>query len=372
MNRLHRIPKETCIAVAMSGGVDSSTTAAWLYDQGYKNIFGMTMHVYPLVENGAVPESIAITDAKKVSDSLGIPHYVLNVSKQFHEEIITNFRDEYAAGRTPNPCIRCNKWIKFTAMLDFAREHGAQYIATGHYVKVEGDNPYYIRKAHDLSKDQSYFLSRLAQEQLSYILTPLGYVNKTETREIARRLNLFNADKAESQGICFVKNTTYDKFVREDAAVESPPGPIYDTNDKYLGEHHGLINYTVGQRRGFGLALGKPYYVVDIISDTNTLIIGDDSDLLRFGVKGSEFNWIYPESPCIDEPIKARIRYRHTESPGRIIAVDGSSVRFVFDIPQRAITPGQQLVFYRDDTVLGSAVIEGSFDAARVQASARE
>lgn len=350
------------VAVAMSGGVDSSVTASILQKQGH-DVFGVTMRVSSGLGSASADArtEAMIADAKNVAAKLCIEHQVVDLSAQFRERIIEPFCDEYLSGRTPNPCIVCNKKIKFSALWEFAKSSGAEYIATGHYVTVEHGSPCRLKKGVDASKDQSYFLCRLDQDQLAHIITPLGAYKKSEVRTIAQSLELPVAHKAESQEICFLPDGDYARFVIATRREKSLPGPIVDTSGTVVGTHQGLVQYTIGQRRGLGVAFGSPRYVVAILPQTNTLVIGDDSDLMHRGVEASSVHWIVPPLFSTDYPVRARIRYRHTEASGRLIVQDAGTAVFIFDSPQRAITPGQQLVFYHNDEVLGGGFIERAF-----------
>jgi len=348
-------PEKTKIAVAMSGGVDSSVTAYLLLKKGYA-VTGVTMQVMPAGEL----TNNTINAAKSVANQLNIEHHCVDVSKTFHEQIIKPFCDQYICGRTPNPCVYCNRLIKFSALINLAREIGADYLSTGHYVRIAHGNYCKLQKGIDPKKDQSYFLARLIQNQLSKIVTPLGDYTKDQVWQIAREAGFESEKKEESQEICFLPEGDYAGFVYRYGNGTAKPGRIVYSDGKVAGTHRGLPYYTIGQRKFLGVATGKPQYVIDIRPQDNTVVIGDDRDLLRRSVKVTGLNWIVPQIPIPGTKLKGRIRYRHNESDGEIILNTGTEVEFVFDEPQRAVTPGQQMVFYRGDEVIGAGVIDSS------------
>jgi len=357
------------VAIAMSGGVDSSVAAALLLEQGYE-VIGVTMQLWPRAEEYERPGDTAaccslsaVEDARRVAARLGIPHYLLNFRDIFAAEVIGNFCCEYGQGRTPNPCIRCNQKVKFEALLRRSEEIGADYLATGHYARLEFDHArsrHVIRRGLDERKDQSYFLYAMTQEQLARTLMPLGGLTKERTRELAAYYGLPVASKAESQEICFVPDNDYAAFVaqRNPAAVIS--GDIVDTAGKILGRHRGIIHYTVGQRRGLGIASDRPLYVVDIDAESNRVVIGYEEELFRHRLTVAEMNWV--ALPGLDDRREAEValRYRMQAAPAVIQPVEGGRVLVTFDQPQRAVTPGQSAVFYHGDTVLGGGIIERS------------
>jgi tRNA-specific 2-thiouridylase len=354
------------IVVAMSGGVDSSVTAALLKHQGH-DVIGVTLNVWP---NASPDETTgskaccgisAVDDARRVADILGIPYYVLNFRDLFRQYVISDFVREYRRGRTPNPCVRCNQHVKFRPVLQRATALGAELIATGHYVRRDRDpatGRYRLRKAHDESKDQSYVLYPLQQDELARTLFPLGDYPKLETRAMAERFGLPVAKKPESMEICFVPDNRYGRYVAAQEPEAAQPGPILDVQGRYLGEHPGIIHFTVGQRKGLGLASTDPRYVVAIEPERNAIVVGSDADLFCRELIADDLNLV--ALPALTGPLRCRARLRHrmAEAPATIWPVAGQeAVRVRFDEPQRAITPGQAVVFYDGDVVLGGATI---------------
>jgi tRNA-specific 2-thiouridylase len=358
------------IVVAMSGGVDSSVTAALLKGEGHE-VIGVTLNVWPEAAPDEATRSkaccglSAVEDARRVADTLGIPYYVLNFRDLFREYVIADFVREYTRGRTPNPCVRCNQHVKFRPVLQRAAALGAAYVATGHYVRRDRDpatGRYRLRKARDLSKDQSYVLFPMRQEELARTLFPLGDLTKTETRRLAEELGLPVAGKPESMEICFVPDNKYGRYVAAQAPPAAQPGPILDTQGRYLGQHPGIIHFTVGQRKGLGLTSPDPLYVVDIEPERNALVVGSDADLRCADLLADGLNLV--ALPRLDGPVRcrARIRYRMEEAPATLEPAPEhgpDAVRLRFDSPQRAVTPGQAVVFYEGDVVLGGATIAG-------------
>ncbi|MBI5969454.1 MAG: tRNA 2-thiouridine(34) synthase MnmA [Deltaproteobacteria bacterium] len=360
------------VAVAMSGGVDSSTAAALLKDEGYE-VIGLTMHLWDQTQDGrgkfgrcCSPEDIH--DARRVADQIGIPHYVINLKKAFAEEVVDYFVAEYLKGRTPNPCVLCNEKIKFDLLLRKAEELGAKALATGHYARIElcpaNKKPrrYLLRRGKDRNKDQSYFLFSMTQEQMSKVLFPLGEKSKAEVRQQASKLGLRVAKKAESQEICFVLDDDYRGFVEKRKGREiSRPGEIVNREGKVLGFHRGLYSYTVGQRRGLGIAAPHPYYVLALDAERNRVVAGKKEELIAHGLVASGVNWI--SFPRLEGEVEAlvQIRYRHPGTPAILSPLDKERVKVDFKIPLKSVTPGQAAVFYLGDEVLGGGWIERAF-----------
>ena len=352
--------------MAMSGGVDSSVAAALLVEQGY-DVVGVTLRVWPwrapadeARRFGACCGSEAIEDARRVARALGIPHYVLDSEAEFARTVIDRFVAEYRAGRTPVPCLACNTELKFGSLLRRARAWDAVAVATGHYARVTRDaatGRFLLWRGRDRRKDQSDFLWPLTQAQLAAARFPVGDLTKEEVRAHARRLGLATADKPESQEICFVPEGDYRAFLREREPAAFRPGPIVDVEGRRLGCHGGLANFTVGQRKGLGLASGRALYVLALDARTDTVVVGPDEALRRRTLRAQGANFIALEPPTEPLPVEARIRHNHAPAPATVRALPGGGAEVVFDEPQRAITPGQSVVFYRDDLVVGGGVI---------------
>ncbi|HEY2596029.1 MAG TPA: tRNA 2-thiouridine(34) synthase MnmA [Chloroflexota bacterium] len=350
------------VIVGMSGGVDSSVTAALLKQAGHE-VIGVTLNVWPDLPNmpdiqreDACCALGAVEDARRVADTLDIPYYVLNFREVFEDRVIKDFVNTYASGRTPNPCIRCNQFIKFDALLVKARQLGAQFVATGHYARIEHGSPNRLRKAADPTKDQSYVLYVMSQDRLAAAMMPLGEFSKSETRQMAAELGLSVANKPESQDICFVPFKRYTEFIERYAPEVLQPGPIVNQDGAVLGQHRGIALHTVGQRRGLGMAAGKPLFVTQLDPATNSVVVGGAEDLLRSSCTLEEVNWIDGEPPC--DPLRAmgKARYRSQEV-ACTVEREGSGLRVEFDVPQRALTPGQALVLYTGEYVLGGGTI---------------
>lgn len=352
----------------MSGGVDSSVTAALLKEEGYE-VIGVTLQIWPAKELAAEAEKFggccglgAVADAKRVAYKLGIPHYVMNFRELFAQKVIADFCGEYSLGRTPNPCIRCNQYIKFDALLQRAKELDADFVATGHYARIEGDEAsgrYFLKKGVDLGKDQSYVLYVMAQHQLRHALMPLGSFTKKRVRQIARELNLPVANKPESQEICFIPDDDYPKFLREYIPQAAKPGPIVDRRGNILGQHRGILFYTIGQRKGLGISAKEPLYVLAIDRERNAIVVGSKGEAYGAELIANKVNWIAIAE--LERPIelKAKIRYLHQEAVAVITPLRGEDkVHVKFREPQMAIAPGQAIVFYDGDTVVGGGTIE--------------
>ncbi|HWR41132.1 MAG TPA: tRNA 2-thiouridine(34) synthase MnmA [Patescibacteria group bacterium] len=364
------------VVVAMSGGVDSSLTAALLVRQGY-DVIGATMQIWEK-EKSEVVESgedrgccslSAVHDARRVADKLGIPYYVLNFRDLFQETVVDYFIREYAAGRTPNPCIACNRHLKFEAFLKKAQALGAQYVATGHYAQIRraaSGERLLLCKGIDASKDQSYALYHLTQNTLQHFLFPLGGYTKVQTREMAREWGLAVADKPDSQEICFIPDDDYKGFLKERVPEAMVPGNIVDLRGQVLGRHQGLPLYTVGQRKGLGLAAGHPLYVIALNTERNELVVGGNEEVFAEGLIAGDLNFITMDRLTEAMPVLAKIRYSAPPAPAMLNPLPDGRVSVLFSSPQRAVTPGQSVVFYDDDIVIGGGIIvKGLTDAPR-------
>jgi tRNA-specific 2-thiouridylase len=353
------------VVVAMSGGVDSSVTAALLKDAGY-DVVGITLNPWVEVEGrGQVagprkrscsPEDVL--DAREVARRLGIPHYVFNVQAEFRRWVLDYYVAEYQRGRTPNPCLPCNRHIRFGLLLNRALALGADYLATGHYARVRRDDAgrYHLLRAVDAQKDQSYVLYHLGQFELGRSLFPLGEYTKGQVRALAAQLGLPVADKPESQDFCFLGGLDYRDWLSLQA-VEVQPGPIEDLSGRRLGEHRGIVFYTVGQRRGLGVSAGVPLYVIAIDPVRNAVIVGPEDALYRDALEAEHVSWVSGQAPAGPIRVTARVRYRAPEAPATLEPRPDGSVLVRFDQPQRAPTPGQAVVFYQGDEVLGGGII---------------
>jgi tRNA-specific 2-thiouridylase len=362
-------------AVAMSGGVDSSTVAAILIEQGIPAV-GLTMQLWNqrrlpgLDHAGSHGQRCCsiddVYDAKRVAQHLGMSHYVVNYEQKFEETVVRPFVEEYLSGRTPIPCTSCNNHVKFTPLLVTARQIGADRLATGHYARIrqnETTGRYELLRAVDSAKDQTYFLFGLSQEQMSRTDFPLGELDKSQVREIARRASLPVAEKPESQEICFVPSGDYVKFIdaylgERGESLPDEEGDLVTTSGEVIGRHRGVHRYTLGQRKGLGIAAGRPLYVIELDPESNRVVVGDDAELRSDSCEVSGINWI--SRARLDAPVRAavKIRHRHDPAPATIEPVDEVTARVKFDDPQRAITPGQAAVFYSGDVVLGGGWIE--------------
>lgn len=350
------------ILVAMSGGVDSAAVAAILVEAGH-DVVGATMKLWCYGDAGASPRSCCslrdIEDAKASASTLGIPHYVLDEASEFDREVVQPFVNSYLSGETPNPCVRCNTHLKFGSLLVRARRLGFDAVATGHYARLEQTSrgPV-LRRAVDASKDQSYVLWGIPRRDLAASRFPLGEYTKTEAREAARRAGMVVAEKVESQDICFVQGGRYSEFVksRAEGAPQTQPGELVDTAGNVLGEHQGAVHYTVGQRRGLGIAAGEPLYVVSVDAKANRVVVGNESEIRRTAFEVREVNWVSCDPPDQEREVRVKVRYRAAPAPASLIP-GGKTARVTFHEPHRAVAPGQSAVFYDGDIVLGGGVI---------------
>ena len=370
----------------MSGGVDSSVAAALLAEQGH-DVIGLSMQLYPATlrepqrrpehgrgttRSGQAPDGDAesgrfgscctlddLNDARRVAAAVGFPHYILNFERQFQETVISNFVREYASGRTPLPCAHCNSDLKFSTLLDRAHGFGARQVATGHYAQVERtDRRWLLKRSADREKDQSYFLFSLTQDQLASAMFPVGSLTKAQVRREAHRLELQVAEKPDSQEICFVPDGDYASFVATKAPAVARAGAIVAASGARLGTHEGVHHFTVGQRKGLGLSGPAPLYVLRIDADSGDVTVGPRSSLERTTLTASGVNWVAAETPVSWLSVSAQIRHRHTPGAGRVRALEGGRAEFEFEQPQSAVTPGQAVVFYDGDVVVGGGWID--------------
>jgi len=352
------------IVVAMSGGVDSSVAAAMLATAGHE-VIGLSMQLYDQRANpdafGSCCSLDDLYDARRVANALGIPHYIVNFESEFHDTVVKDFVSEYAAGRTPIPCVRCNSEVKFATLVERARGLDAVAVGTGHYARVAFDEDrrrYLLRRGVDAAKDQSYFLFSLTQEQLARAAFPVGGLTKPEVRAYARRLNLNTADKPDSHEICFVPDGDAGGFVERHLDGDDHTGPIVDSGGRVLGQHRGVHRLTVGQRKGLGLATGVPMYVLRLNPAAREVVVGSREELGGRTLEASSVNWIDGAPPAGSRRATARIRHRHQDAPAVVTPIGSNRASVEFDDPQIAITPGQAVVFYEGDDVLGGGWID--------------
>lgn len=349
--------------IAMSGGVDSSLAAKLMKDKGFDCI-GCTMKLYHNEDAGIESSRTCcslddVEDARSVAYKLGMPFYVFNFTEAFRDTVIRKFIESYEKGITPNPCIDCNRYMKFDKLYERAKTLGCDYIVTGHYARIEEENgKFVLKKALDETKDQSYVLYSMTQDQLVHTMFPLGSMQKTEVRAIAEESGFVNADKPDSQDICFVPNGDYASVIELQTGKESAEGNFVDKQGNNLGRHKGVIHYTIGQRKGLGVSSTEPLYVCNICPKDGNVVLGSNDDLFSREADVSDFNWISGEVPGSEFRCKAKIRYRQPEQWVTVIPTGADTVHIVFDEPQRAITPGQAAVFYDGDTVLGGGTIK--------------
>ena len=353
------------VVVGMSGGVDSSVAAWLLKNQGY-DVIGVTMQIWQDEEEAAMEEHggccglSAVDDARRVAAALDIPYYVMNFKKEFKENVIDYFIDDYLHGRTPNPCIACNRYVKWESLLKRSLDIGAEYIATGHYARVEklSNGRYAIRNSATAAKDQTYALYNLTQDQLKSTLMPVGDYTKDEIRKIAENIDDFVSRKHDSQEICFVPDNDYGGYIEKNYNIKSRPGNFVDMDGNVLGKHKGIIHYTVGQRKGLGITFGKPMYVYEIRPETREVVLCENDALFQKTLYANNVNYMAIGEIKGEMRFMAKIRYSHKKAPCTVRMYDKDTIECVFDEPQRAATPGQAVVFYDGEYVVGGGTIE--------------
>ena len=355
--------KKQRVVCGMSGGVDSSATAALLLEQGY-DVIGITLKLWPQdCVNRAEDKCCgpqAVTDARSVCHKLDVPYYLVDESADFQKHVIRYFADEYKAGRTPNPCVMCNQNLKFGRLIDRADQLGADFIATGHFARVEKSadgSRWLLKRGKDSRKDQSYFLFSLRQDQLARTMFPLGEKTKSDTREVARHCQLKTADKEESMEICFVPDNNSGGFLQQANLVQKHRGEIVDARGHVLGHHDGIEFYTIGQRKGLGITTPKPVYVVELDAENNRVVVGDEAALDRDEFVADRCNWHPFEKLTAPIEVTAKIRYNHPGAPATVTPLEGNRVKVKLHTSARAITPGQAAVLYQDDLVVGGGWI---------------
>lgn len=354
------------VVVGMSGGVDSSAAAYLLKEQGYE-VIGVTMQIWQdedhalQEENGGCCGLSAVDDARRVAAELDIPYYVMNFKREFKENVIDYFVKEYLNGRTPNPCIACNRYVKWESLLTRSLSIGADFIATGHYARIEQlpNGRYCIKTSKTAAKDQTYALYNLTQDQLARTIMPVGEYTKDEIRKIAEKINLRIANKPDSQDICFVPDGDYASFINETCGEQVKEGNFVTADGIVIGTHKGITHYTVGQRKGLGIALGYPAFVLEIRPETNEVVIGTKEDSMTRTLRANQLNFMAVEDLTEEKELFAKIRYNHRGAVCRVKKIGEDMVQCTFDEPQRAVTPGQAVVFYEGDYVFGGGTIIG-------------
>ena len=352
------------VVVGMSGGVDSSVAAYLLKQQGYE-VIGVTMQIWQKEDNQTVEENggccglSAVEDARRVAQMLDIPYYVMNFREEFDQKVIRYFMREYLNGRTPNPCIACNRYVKWESLLQRSMQIGADYIATGHYARIEQlqNGRYAIRNSVTAAKDQTYALYNLTQEQLMRTKMPVGAYEKSQVRAIAEELGLYVAHKPDSMEICFVPDQDYARFIEENSGKKIPEGNFVTTDGKIVGRHRGITHYTVGQRKGLNLSMGKPVFVLEIRPETNEVVIGDGTEVYADRLICSDLNFMSVPDVPDDFPVVAKIRYNHRGTKAHVRRIGADQAEVIFEEPVRAVTPGQAVVFYDGEYVAGGGTI---------------